>query len=196
MFAHDLGIDVWVTIDAAATKPFGYLRIGPGPGVGGHRLPIDPSYLAWAVERRLGRPFRFVELANDINDHMPRYVVSRFERGLADRGVALAAARVLILGLAYKRNSGDARESPATAIVDTLLERGAEVTVADPHVVEDVDTSSTTRRVALDADEVAAADGIILVTDHDAFDRDLVATHARYVLDTRHCLEGHAVEHL
>lgn len=127
---------------------------------------------------------------------MPRYVVSRFERGLADRGVALAAARVLILGLAYKRNSGDARESPATAIVEALLACGAEVAVADPHVVEDVVTSTAARRVVVDADEVAVADGVVLVTDHDSFDRDLVVSNARYVLDTRHCLEGHDVEHL
>ncbi|MET0458677.1 MAG: nucleotide sugar dehydrogenase, partial [Ilumatobacteraceae bacterium] len=100
MFARDLGIDVWETIDAAATKPFGFMRFTPGPGVGGHCLPIDPSYLSWAVEQRLGRPFRFVELANDINDHMPNYVVARLERGLARRGLALADARVLVLGLA------------------------------------------------------------------------------------------------
>jgi UDP-N-acetyl-D-glucosamine dehydrogenase len=196
MFAHDLGIDVWETIDAAATKPFGFMRFVPGPGVGGHCLPIDPSYLSWAVEQRLGRPFRFVHLANDINDHMLHYVVARFERGLARRGVALAGARVLVLGLAYKRNSGDARESPAAAIVEALLAGGADVAVADPHVVEDVVTSMAARRVLVDADEVAVADGVILVTDHDSFDRQLVVANARYVLDTRHCLEGHDVEHL
>jgi UDP-N-acetyl-D-glucosamine dehydrogenase len=196
MFARDLGIDVWETIDAAATKPFGFMRFTPGPGVGGHCLPIDPSYLSWAVEQRLGRPFRFVELANDINDHMPHYVVARLEHALARRGVPLHRARVLVLGLAYKRNSSDARESPAMTVVEELLARGADVAVADPHVVEDVVTSVAARRVGLAAAEVAAADAVVLLTDHDAFDGELVVAHARYVLDTRHRLSGHAVEHL
>jgi UDP-N-acetyl-D-glucosamine dehydrogenase len=196
MFARDLGIDVWETIDAAATKPFGFMRFTPGPGVGGHCLPIDPSYLAWDVEQRLGRPFRFVELANDINDHMPHYVVARLEHGLARRGVALERARVLVLGLAYKRNAGDARESPALVVVDLLAAAGAEVVVADPHVVEDVVTAVAARRVVLDADEVAAADAVVLLTDHDAFDGDLVVANARYVLDTRNRWSGDVVEHL
>ncbi len=196
MFANDLDIDVWETVDAAATKPFGFMRFTPGPGVGGHCLPIDPSYLSWAVERRLGRPFRFVELANDINDHMPGYVVARLAESLARSGGALATSRVLVLGLAYKRNSSDARESPALAIVEQLLDEGAEVGVADPHVVEDVVTSTAARRVTLDPAEIAAADAVVLVTDHDAFDYDMVRTHARYVLDTRHRLDGPRVEHL
>jgi UDP-N-acetyl-D-glucosamine dehydrogenase len=196
MFARDLGIDVWDTLDAAATKPFGFMRFTPGPGVGGHCLPIDPSYLSWAVEQRLGRPFRFVELANDINDHMPHYVVARVERALERRGVAIDGAHVLVLGLAYKRNAGDARESPSLAVIDLLTDRGASVAVADPHVVEDVVTRVAVRRVALDADEIAAADAVVLLTDHDAFDAGLVQTHARYVLDTRHRWSGDAVEHL
>jgi len=196
MFARDLGIDVWETIDAASTKPFGYMRFTPGPGVGGHCLPIDPSYLSWAVEQRLGRPFRFVELANDINDHMPHYVVARLERALARRGVPLPQARVLVLGLAYKRNSSDARESPALTVIEQLLGRGTVVAVADPHVVEDVVTTTAARRVTLDADELAAADAVVLITDHDAFDLDLVVGHAAYVLDTRHRLDGPRVEHL
>ena len=196
MFARDLGIDVWETVDAAATKPFGFMRFNPGPGVGGHCLPIDPSYLSWAVEHRLGRPFRFVELANEINDHMPRYVVARLTDALGRRGVAVAMARVLVLGLAYKRNSSDARESPAIAVVEQLLRRGVDVAVADPHVVEDVLTSTAYRRVTLDAGEVAAADAVVLITDHDAFDYDLVLELADYVLDTRHRMDGPGVEHL
>src|SRR4029077_13210463 len=138
MYAHDLGIDVWEAIEAASSKPFGFMRFTPRPGVGGHCLPIDPSYLAWDVEQRLGRPFRFVELANDINDHMPGYVVARLEHALARRGVALDGARVLVLGLAYKRHAAGARESPAIDVVELLAARGAHVAVADPHVVEDV----------------------------------------------------------
>jgi UDP-N-acetyl-D-glucosamine dehydrogenase len=196
MVAADLGIDVWEAIDAAATKPFGYLRFTPGPGVGGHCLPIDPSYLSWTVRRRLGRSFRFVELANDVNDHMPDYVSARLVRGLNARGLALSRATVLVLGLAYKRNSGDARESPAVALIDRLVHGGAQVAVADPHVVEDIALDPLVRRVDPTPEEIARADAVVLVTDHDAFDYATVAAHARYVLDTRHRLEGEHVEHL
>lgn len=195
MFASDLDIDVWEAIDAAATKPFGYMRFTPGPGVGGHCLPIDPSYLSWTVRQRLGHSFRFVELANDVNDHMPAYVVNRVVRGLNRRGLALSQAHVLVLGLAYKRNSGDARESPALAIIDQLVAQGASVAAADPHVVEDVRLGGSVGRVDLCAATAAAADVIVLVTDHDAFDYDLVAGHP-HVLDTRHRVEGPGVEHL
>jgi UDP-N-acetyl-D-glucosamine dehydrogenase len=196
MFANDLDIDVWEAIDAAATKPFGFMRFTPGPGVGGHCLPIDPSYLSWTVRRRLGRSFRFVELANDINDHMPDYVLSRLVRGLNERGRALSRSRVLVLGLAYKRNSSDARESPAVALVRRLVNGGADVSVADPHVVEDVLRDAPVERVGLSAREIHRADAVVLVTDHDAFDYDLVLAEASYVLDTRHRLEGDRVEHL
>ena len=111
MFADDLGIDVWSAIDAASTKPFGYMRFTPGPGVGGHCLPIDPSYLSWRVRRSLGHTFRFVELANDVNDHMPDYVVRRLTYGLNRRRKPVNGSRVLLLGLAYKRNTSDSRES-------------------------------------------------------------------------------------
>ena len=196
MFAHDLDIDVWEAIDAAATKPFGFMKFTPGPGVGGHCLPIDPSYLSWTVRQRLGRSFRFVELANDINDHMPDYVASRLMRALNKQGVALSRAKVLVLGLAYKRNAGDARESPAVTLIHRLLADGAEVAVADPHVVERMPTDALTRRVALTEQELTRADAVVLVTDHDAFDYDLVTAHAALVLDTRHRLDGPNVEQL
>jgi UDP-N-acetyl-D-glucosamine dehydrogenase len=196
MFAHDLDIDVWEAIDAAATKPFGFMKFTPGPGVGGHCLPIDPSYLSWTVRQRLGRSFRFVELANDINDHMPDYVASRLMRALNRQGVALSRAKVLVLGLAYKRNAGDARESPAVALIHQLLADGAEVSVADPHVVERMPTDALTRRVELSKRELERADAVVLVTDHDAFDYDLVTAHATLVLDTRHRLDGPNVEQL
>jgi nucleotide sugar dehydrogenase len=114
MFARDLGIDVWEAIDAASTKPFGYMRFTPGPGVGGHCLPIDPSYLSWQVERSLGQTFRFVELANDINEHMPDYVVRRVQALLNDQSKAVKGSSVLVFGLAYKANTSDARETVAT----------------------------------------------------------------------------------
>src|SRR5207248_11005944 len=130
VFAHDLGIDVWEAIDAASTKPFGYLRFTPGPGVGGHCLPIDPSYLSWRVRRTLGHSFRFVELAHDVNDHMPDSVVRRLVGALNRRQKALNGRRSLRLGLAYKKNTSDDRESPALVIAQRLLELGAEVWAA------------------------------------------------------------------
>ena len=137
MFAHDLDIDVWEAIDAASTKPFGFMRFTPGPGVGGHCLPIDPSYLSWRVQRALGQSFRFVELANDINNHMPDYVVRRIIDALNARRRSVNGSRILLLGLAYKKNTGDARESPAVRVCPAARSTmGAEVRAADPHVVE------------------------------------------------------------
>ncbi len=193
MFAADLDIDVWEAIDAASTKPFGYLRFTPGPGVGGHCLPIDPSYLSWKVRRSLGQPFRFVELANDVNEHMPDYVVRRLLLAFNRMGRSVNGSRILLLGLAYKRNTGDAREAPGTVVAQLLATLGAEVRVADPHLSGD---ATPYPLVDLTADEVAAADAVVVVTDHDAFDYDLVRAHARYVLDTRNCLDGPSVERL
>jgi len=195
MFAHELGIDVWEAIDAASTKPFGYLRFTPGPGVGGHCLPIDPSYLAWQVRRSLGHTFRFVELANDVNDHMPDYVVRRIVEGLNDRERSVKGSRVLLLGLAYKRNTGDARESPSRPIAEELVRLGADVRAADPHV-DDRYVPAGVHRVTADADELAAADVVVVLVDHDDFDADLVSSSARYVLDTRRWVAGPTVEHL
>ncbi|MFI5896633.1 nucleotide sugar dehydrogenase [Actinoplanes sp. NPDC051513] len=196
VFAHELGIDVWEAIDAAASKPFGYQRFVPGPGVGGHCLPIDPSYLSWRVQRALGQSFRFVELANDINNHMPDYVVRRLVAALNRQRKAVNGSTVLLLGLAYKRNSGDARESPARRIAALLLEMGADVRAADPHVVEDAHIDRRVTRVQPTAEQLAAADAVLLLADHDAFDLDLVVQHAGYVLDTRHRLTGPTVESL
>ncbi|MDY7083579.1 MAG: nucleotide sugar dehydrogenase [Actinomycetota bacterium] len=194
VFAHDLGIDVWEAIDAASSKPFGYLRFVPGPGVGGHCLPIDPSYLSWRVQRTLGQSFRFVELANDINNHMPDYVVRRLVAALNTQRKAVNGSTVLLLGLAYKKNSGDARESPARRVASLLLDMGADVRAADPHVVEDAQVDRRVTRVSLTATELAEADAVVLLADHDVFDLDLVAEHAAYVLDTRRRLTGPNVE--
>ena len=132
--ARALGIDMWEAIDAAATKPFGFMPFRPGPGVGGHCLPIDPSYLSWRIERQLGVTSRFVETANDINRHMPGYVVRRVQLGLNRRHKPVNGARVLVLGIAYKKNTNDARETPADGVVSGLVELGAEVLVHDDHV--------------------------------------------------------------
>ncbi len=196
VFAHELGIDVWEAIDAASTKPFGFMRFTPGPGVGGHCLPIDPSYLSWRVERALGLNFRFVELANDVNNHMPDYVVRRLMVALNRQSRAVNGSRVLVLGLAYKKNTGDARESPAARVVKLLADLGADVHGADPHVVEPKGLDPRLSLVELTAEEVAAADAVVLVTDHDRYDYDLVTRHARYVLDCRHRMAGPRVEQL
>ena len=195
MFAADLDIDVWAAIDAASTKPFGYMRFTPGPGVGGHCLPIDPSYLSWRIRRSLGRSFRFVELANDVNDHMPDYLVNRLVLGLNRRKLAVNGSRMLLLGLAYKRNTSDVRESPTLAVADRLLTMGAEVRVADPHVVEDVLDRRLTR-VDLTEKEVDRADAVVVLVDHDAFDLTMVGRRASYVFDSRQCVSGDQVEHL
>ncbi|HVE94641.1 MAG TPA: nucleotide sugar dehydrogenase, partial [Acidimicrobiales bacterium] len=185
MFAGELGIDVWEAIDAASTKPFGFMRFTPGPGVGGHCLPIDPSYLSWQVRRSLGESFRFVELANDVNAHMPNYVARRIALALNAQSSSVRGARVLLLGLAYKRNTGDARESPSLVVAGNLVALGAEVRAADPYadaaVLGDVVT-----RVECTVEELAAADVVVVLTDHDQFDFEVVSRTARYVLDCRH----------
>lgn len=195
VFAADLGIDVWEAIDAAATKPFGFMAFTPGPGVGGHCLPIDPSYLSWRVRRRLGRSFRFVELANDVNAHMPDYIVGRLVAGLNRRHQAVHGTRILLLGLAYKANTSDARESPALVVAERLLALGADVVAADPHVVEGLGDVRI-GRVEATPEEAAAADVVVLLTDHGAFDLPVLARASRYFFDARRRVDGPAVERL
>ena len=187
MFASDLGIDVWEAIDAASTKPFGYMRFTPGPGVGGHCLPIDPSYLSWQVRRTLGHSFRFVELANDVNEHMPDYVVRRLVVGLNNRGLAMQGRRILLLGLSYKKGTGDARETPSNEVARLLVGLGADVRIADPYVPDNHFPDGTSR-VDASAEELAAADVAVLLVDHDQFDPAFVMEHARYIFDTRNRL--------
>ena len=195
MFAADLGVDIWEVIGAASTKPFGFMPFSPGPGVGGHCLPIDPSYLSWRVRRRLGRPFRFVELANDINEHMPDYVVRRLVMALNRRERPVKGSVILLLGLSYKKNTGDARESPARAVIDGLLAMGADVRAADPHVVED-HVDRRVLRVELTPDELARAHAVVILTDHDAFDYDQVVKSAHYIFDARRRVVGDQVEYI
>jgi UDP-N-acetyl-D-glucosamine dehydrogenase len=193
MAAHDLGVNVWEAIDAASSKPFGFMRFTPGPGVGGHCLPIDPSYLSWRIQRSLGQAFRFVELANDINNHMPDYVVRRLVMALNKRGRCLNGSRILLLGLAYKKNTGDARESPAVRVAQLLAGLGADVRAADPHVL---DAPATVARVDATPAELSGADAVVLLTEHDSFDAGQIIAHAPYVLDCRHVLAGGNVETL
>lgn len=196
MFASDLGVDVWESIDAASSKPFGFMRFEPGPGVGGHCLPIDPSFLSWRVRRHLGHTFRFVELANDVNDHMPDFVVRRLSSALNQVRKPLNGSRILMLGVTYKPNSGDAREAPAQRIRDLLVAAGADVVANDPFFDDSTGHGPDYQMVELTAAEVASADAVLLVTPHDNIDYDLVLSNAELILDTRNRLQGENVEHL
>jgi len=190
MFAADLGVDLWSAIDAATTKPFGYMRFTPGPGVGGHCLPIDPSYLSWKVKNSLGRTFRFVELANDINEHMPDYVVTRAAVMLNQESRAVRGSRVLVLGLSYKAGTSDWRESPSLAVVERLLELGADVRACEPHLPTLGDPDLPVPVVPCTVEEIVAADLVIVLVDHPELPLDDVADHGRLILDTKGCLRG------
>ena len=190
MFARDLGVDIWSAIDAASTKPYGFMRFTPGPGVGGHCLPIDPSYLAWRVERQLGHRFRFVELANEVNRGMPEYVVNRVISLMNKQQRAVNGSQILLLGLAYKPGTSDWRESPAMLIAEQLLRLGAVVRAHDAHVPADARLGPPITRVECSLDEITAADLVVICVDHEELPYDNIAEHARLVLDTRGRLRG------
>lgn len=193
-----MGIDVWEVVDAAATKPFGYMPFYPGPGLGGHCIPIDPFYLAWK-SREYGLSTRFIELAGEINVSMPRYVISQLEQALDQhQAVSLGSSRVLVLGLAYKKNVSDIRESPSFTLLELLQERGAHADYHDPFVSEIHQTREHAglagrRSVALDAETVASYNAVLIATDHDTVDYQLVAEHARLIVDTRNAIERRRV---
>lgn len=195
IFCDDLGIDLWEAIRAASTKPFGYQAFFPGPGVGGHCIPIDPNYLSYKV-RTLGYPFRFVELAQEISARMPAYVVSRAGRILNEESRSVKGSRILLLGVTYKQNIADERESPARPIARRLRELGAVVEYADPLVQSwDIDGEPVVRH----DDYLAAARGaelVIVLQVHDQFDLDALAAVPARVLDTRGRMAGDNVERL
>lgn len=192
VFAHQLGIDIWESIRAAGTKPFGFMPFTPGPGVGGHCLPVDPSYLSWQVRRQLGQSFRFIELANDVNDHMPHYVVQRLMTLLNAASKAVRGSRVVIIGLAYKKDTGDIRESPALKVVALLQELGAVVTAVDDHV-EPHRWPEGVRSVKLTDEEIRSHDVAVLLTAHTDVDHSPLESTTTPVLDTRHVLRGRLV---
>jgi UDP-N-acetyl-D-glucosamine dehydrogenase len=184
VFCHELGVDLWDAIGCAATKPFGFQAFYPGPGVGGHCIPIDPNYLSFKV-RTLGYPFRFVELAQEINSRMPVYVVDRAAELLNRNARALNGSRVLLLGVTYKRDIADQRESPVQPIARKLRARGARLSYHDPHVPRWlVDGEPVLRAADLDA-ELAEADLAILLQRHSGYDADRIARGTRLLLDTR-----------
>jgi UDP-N-acetyl-D-glucosamine dehydrogenase len=185
--ADRMGIDILEVIDAAATKPFGFVPYYPGPGLGGHCIPIDPFYLTWKA-RAFGVSTRFIELAGEVNGAMPDYVVSRITAALNQRGKAVSSCRILVLGIAYKRDVDDMRESPSVSIMEKLRDLGAAVEYSDPHVPRFPKMREhhfDLECVPLSAETLAAYDCIVLATDHSRFDYDLIASASRLIVDTR-----------
>ncbi len=187
LVAERMGIDIFEVIRAAATKPFGFKPFFPGPGLGGHCIPIDPFYLTWKA-REYGIATKFIELAGEVNTTMPDYVVARVAEALNTHGRPVKGSKVLVLGIAYKKNVDDMRESPSVALIEKLRDRGAEVSYADPHVPvfpkmrrHHFDLKSR----ELTAESLAGVDCVVVATDHDRFDWDLIGRHARLLVDAR-----------
>ena len=189
ILCHGLGIDVWEVIDAAATKPFGFQPFYPGPGWGGHCIPVDPAYLSWRV-RQMHQTAHFVDLAREINDRMPPYVVERVGECLNQEGKSLKGSTVLVLGVAYKPDVSDVRESPALSIIARLRRSGATVQFHDPHVSTITLEGSTLDGIELDDQHLSQADVVVVVTNHASYAWDVVARHAPLILDTRNALKG------
>ncbi|MCK5943211.1 MAG: nucleotide sugar dehydrogenase [Planctomycetes bacterium] len=190
----DMGIDVWKVVEAAKTKPFGFQAFYPGPGLGGHCIPIDPFYLTWKA-REFGHHTRFIELAGEVNNSMPNYVVRRTMEGLNDLGKPMRGSKVLVIGLAYKPNVDDVRETPAAEIIKLLFEHGADVSYHDPHVPLFAGMRKymeyRMHSVPLDAAALQAADCVLIVTDHKKVDWQLIGQHARLVVDSRNAMAPH-----
>ncbi|MGH7199208.1 MAG: nucleotide sugar dehydrogenase [Planctomycetaceae bacterium] len=188
-----MGIDVWEVIDAAKTKPFGFQAFYPGPGLGGHCIPIDPFYLTW-LARKQGLNTRFIELAGEINHHMPEYVIARLGEFLNDEGQPIKGSQVALLGMAYKKDVDDPRESPSFELLELLRQRGANVTYNDPHIprlpkMRHYDVPEMTS-YDLTPQYLAAQDCVLIATDHSAYDYNFIVKHARMVLDTRNATKS------
>ena len=179
-----LGVDVWEVIDAAATKPFGFMKFTPGPGIGGHCIPLDPHYLAWKM-RTLNYKTRFIDLASEINSQMPSFVAEKVAQGLNERRKAVNGSRVLVLGVAYKKDIDDVRESPALDVMRLLESMGAEVEFHDPHIAMIREDDHEKFGVALTDEVLASADAVVIVTDHSAVDYQRVVDEADLVIDSR-----------
>ena len=185
--ADKMGIDIHEVIRAAATKPFGFTPYSPGPGLGGHCIPIDPFYLTWKA-KEYGINTRFIELAGEINHYMPQWVVQKVADALNDHSKAIKGSRILVLGLAYKRNIDDSRESPAVEIIELLHGKGALVDYSDPHIPtfpKKRDYHFNLKSIELNLENIASYDCLVLATDHDRFDYELLQSQARLIVDTR-----------
>jgi UDP-N-acetyl-D-glucosamine dehydrogenase len=179
-----LGIDTWEVIDAAATKPFGYMPFYPGPGLGGHCIPVDPHYLAWKL-KMLNYSAKFIELAGEINTQMPVYVFNKITDSLNQDQKSVKGSRIVLLGVAYKKNSNDLRESPALDILKLLQEKHADVAYHDPLIAEVAMDSTTVPRSTFDAALLEKADCVVIITDHSSYDWQFVVDHSRLIVDTR-----------
>lgn len=193
--AKTLEIDIWEVIRLAATKPFGFTPFYPGPGVGGHCLPIDPEYLSWKILKNSGEGSKFINLATSINKKMPEYVVNRVEAGLASRGIDLRGSSVFVIGVSYKKNSSDMRESPAIETISLLMEGGAVVKALDPKV-KSVESLKFDVVGELDLEDIKKADIVLVLTNHDDVDYETIVKNSAYVFDVRHCVYGTNVEYL
>jgi UDP-N-acetyl-D-glucosamine dehydrogenase len=184
-----LGVNVWEVIDAAATKPFGFMRFTPGPGIGGHCIPLDPHYLAWKM-RTLNYRTRFIDVASEINSQMPDYVVEKVAHALNDARKSVNGSRVLVIGVAYKKNIDDIRESPALDVIRLLEGRGATVAYHDPYIPRFREEGHERVGVPLTAAELERSDAVVIVTDHSSIDYQLIVDHADVVVDTRNATAG------
>jgi UDP-N-acetyl-D-glucosamine dehydrogenase len=188
MMCDRIGINVWEVIDAAATKPFGFMPFYPGPGLGGHCIPIDPFYLSWKT-KQAGIEARFIELAGYINGQMPHFVVDKVQNALNDASKPVKGSHIHVMGVAYKRDIDDMRESPALDVMMLLMKRGAEVTYSDPHVPHlRLDSGELT---AMPEATAAVADCAVIITDHSAFDYRGLVERAPLIVDTRNALKGY-----
>ncbi len=193
LMSHTLGLNVWEVIDAAATKPFGFMPFYPGPGLGGHCIPIDPFYLSWKA-KQFGFEARFIELAGQINGYMPHFVVSRISDVLNEQKKSISGSKVLILGLAYKSNIDDIRESPALDIIGLLNKKGAVLTACDPFLEDPSQVDIGCEVLALTPEVVRAADCVVIVTAHKQFDYEMILKESRVIVDTRNALKGQTSE--
>lgn len=185
MFCNEMGIDVWEVVEAAATKPFGFMPFYPGPGVGGHCIPLDPTYLAWQVRRDVGHQFRILEQAQDVNAQMPGYVASRIGDALNEAGKAVKGANILVLGVTYKPDIGDVRESPALQVMANLQRRGANISFHDPLIGSVELNGSVLNCTEFTLRAVAGADCVAIITPHKSYDLDWIVRHAALVFDAR-----------
>ena len=190
MLSSEQGIDLWEVIDAAATKPFGFMPFFPGPGVGGHCIPLDPTYLSWQARRDTGRPLRLVETAHDVNVAMPAYVVGRVAEALNERGRALNGARVFAVGVTFKPNVGDIRESSAIDVLAQLHRKGALVSFHDPFVEEVRRDTLYLKRTPLDERALKDSDCVLLLTPHDTYDLEALVRHSPLLFDARNATKG------
>jgi UDP-N-acetyl-D-glucosamine dehydrogenase len=184
-----LGVDIWEVIDAAATKPFGFMKFVPGPGIGGHCIPLDPHYLAWKM-RTLNYKTRFIDLASEINSQMPAFVVEKVTHALNDDRKPVNGSRVLIIGVAYKRDIDDIRESPALDVIRLLEQQGAQVVFHDPYIPTFREDGHIRKGVTLSPEEITKADAVVIVTDHKSIDYQLLMDHAALIVDSRNATAG------